>query len=200
MADKPVCKYPDCDNLKATRFRRGYCYRHYEKFLRWGDPAGVKNEDGKALKFFNEVVLTYAGDDCLIWPFHRMKKKGYCQFHYGGSMRLVHRVAYEVISGEPIPKGLEVAHSCGKGHLGCVSPKHLSLKTRLQNIHDKFAHGTMTMGEKVWKATLTEDDVREIRALRQSSGMQYQKIAEKYGVTDSCIRAICHRKNWKHVA
>lgn len=199
MATPRVCKYPDCDNQNPKRFRRGYCGKHYERFMRSGDPAGLRAENGKPLKFFNEIVLPYTGNDCLIWPFHRMKN-GYCQFYYDGTMRLVHRVAYQVISGKPIPKGLEVAHGCGNGHLGCVNPKHLSLKTPLQNTHDKFVHGTVTMGEKVHCAKMTEDDVRDIRALRQATGMQYRQIAKQYGVTDSCIRAICHRKNWKHVA
>jgi hypothetical protein len=153
MATERVCKFPGCDNQNPKRFRRGYCGKHYDRFLRSGDPAGLRTENGKALKFFNEVVLVCTDDTCLIWPFHRMKN-GYCQFHYDGTMRLVHRAAYQVISGEPIPKGMEVAHSCGNGHLGCVNPKHLSLKTPLQNTHDKFAHGTVTMGEKVHWAKL----------------------------------------------
>ena len=199
MAKKRVCKYSGCDNQNPKRFRRGYCGKHYERFMRSGDPAGLRAENGKALKFFNEVVLVYAGNDCLTWPFHRMKN-GYCQFYYDGTMRLVHRVAYQAISGEPIPEGLEVAHSCGNGHLGCVNPNHLALKTPLQNTHDKFAHGTVIMGEKVWNAILTEEQVREIRLLRQNTGMIYREIGKKYGVSDTCVRAICQRRNWKHVA
>lgn len=46
--------------------------------------------------------------------------------------------------------------------------------------------------------SLTENDVREIRALKDS-GMKQTVIAEKFGASDQLISLIVRGKQWKHV-
>jgi hypothetical protein len=66
--------------------------------------------------------------------------------------------------GEPPTARHEAAHSCGKGHLGCVHPGHLSWKTRNENRADMVRHGMLPRGTIVSTNKLTEDQVREIRS------------------------------------
>lgn len=53
-----------------------------------------------------------------------------------------------------------------------------------------------TCGAKVWKAKLTEDQVREIRA---STGEKIEYLAALYGVGAPNIYLIRQRKTWKHI-
>lgn len=55
------------------------------------------------------------------------------------------------------------------------------------------------LGEKNPKAKLCEDDVRLIRALAKEQ-VKANEIAEKFGVTRSCIKEILEGRNWVHVA
>jgi hypothetical protein len=97
-------------------------------------------------------------------------------------------------NGPPPTSKHQAAHSCGKGNLGCVSPKHLSWKTRAENEADKIEAGTSNRGERQWRAKLTADQVRAIRA--REGTMTKEKIAEQFGVSPACIAAIHHRENW----
>lgn len=47
-------------------------------------------------------------------------------------------------------------------------------------------------------ATLSEQDVREIRRLC-AQGAQKKALAEKYGVTPSCISGVARGRTWKHI-
>ena len=49
-----------------------------------------------------------------------------------------------------------------------------------------------------WNVTLTEDDVRTIRALR-AEGALLTELAERFHVQFQTISKICLRKTWKHV-
>jgi len=76
-------------------------------------------------------------DDCVEWPFGG-NGKGYGMVFYGGSMRLAHRVAYEM-ANHPIPEGMAVCHSCDNPP--CINPKHLWLGTRADNNADRVVKG-----------------------------------------------------------
>jgi hypothetical protein len=143
-------------------------------------------------KFYNEVVLNYEGDECLIWPFTRCSG-GYA-FHYDGTKkRIASRMLCEYVHGPaPSPKH-EAAHSCGNGKLGCITKRHLSWKTPLENAADKFIHGTVLRGSEAGRAKLTETDVLAIRA---NESDLHQTLADRYGVTEANIRAIRSGKSW----
>lgn len=55
---------------------------------------------------------------------------GYGYIKAWGSMRLAHRVSYELANG-PIPEGMVIDHICH--NRACVNPGHLRLATRKQN-------------------------------------------------------------------
>lgn len=128
----------------------------------------IRAKKGEAQRYFREVVMPYEGDECLIWPFHR-NAGGYGLLRSNGRTRDAHRVVCEAANGQPPTPSHEAAHSCGSGHLGCVTKRHLVWKTHKENEADKVAHGTVRRGEANTNAKLTVEAVRAIRAL---SGLQ----------------------------
>jgi hypothetical protein len=150
--------------------------------MKYGDPMKGSTEVG-APKIFIERAINYIGDECLIWPFAR-NKDGYGTIHYGKKTLGAHVVVCKIVNGESENKK-EVAHSCGNGHLGCVSPKHLRWATRKENCDDRVIHGTDFRGEKSGRAKLSNEDVVEIRRLGNS--LLQREIAEIYSVSRSNI-------------
>lgn len=80
-------------------------------------------------------------EGCWYWRGCIERPYGYNQGGYGRCPpsigdRYAHRAAWKLAHG-PIPKGLEVSHSCDVRH--CVRPDHLSLKTHAENIAEREA-------------------------------------------------------------
>lgn len=191
MADKSVCSIPGCG--KGGRQRRGLCSSHYQRMMRHGDPHAGRVANGEPDRFLREEVLTYDGDECIFWPYAH-DGHGYPRMNVDGKLVGVHRMVCKEVNGPPPGDDYDAAHSCGKGHLGCLTKRHLSWKTRSENFADKEDHGTVVRGEAVHNAKLTEDKVRAIRALQ---GKKTQKqIAAMFGITSSWVGMIHRRLAW----
>ncbi len=190
MATSRICSISDCG--KRVRCR-GWCAKHYDRWLQYGDTNLRGTAPGEARQYFAETVLPYDGNDCLLWPYGR-NVSGYGRINVGGRIHLVSRLICEDANGPaPTPKH-DAAHSCGNGHLGCVARRHLSWKTRAENVADKIIHGTHLRGSRQWNTKLTEGNVREIRSLR---GKLFQReIASLYGVRKTTISAIFRGDSW----
>lgn len=184
------CSVQDCDKQPT---RRGMCNKHYLRWWRYGDPQGGSTPRGDAIKFYNDVVLTYVGNDCLTWPFGR-SSCGYGQVHLDGRMYTVSRLACEEENGPPASPDLEAAHSCGNGHLACVSRKHLRWATRAENRDDMVQHGRSNRGSKNPLVKLTEHEVRLIKSLKDT--VPSRELASQFGVTQRAIAAIYMGRSW----
>jgi HNH endonuclease len=143
---------------------------------------------GEPLRFLEKALL-YQGDECLEWPYAR--SEGYGRVYRAGVMMFVHRVVCEATNGPP-PAGYDAAHSCG--NRGCCSPQHISWKTRKDNLADMILHGTQMIGERANSAKLTEQDVRQIRAL--AGTMLHREIAAKFGIARSNVGHILSGNSW----
>jgi hypothetical protein len=183
------CSLDVCDG-KATK--RGLCNKHYLRWWKHGDPNGGETPKGEPHTFLENTVLTYEGDECLIWPY--AKASGYGQIRIGGRSFLVSRVVCEKTNGTPPSESDEAAHSCGNGHLGCVTKRHLRWATRSENREDMILHGKSLRGEKNPFANLTQNDVKKIRSLLGT--MSQRKIATQFGVTQAAITSIATGKSW----
>lgn len=129
----------------------------------------------------------YEGDYCLIWPFYR-NPNGYGQLGYLGESYWAHRFMCELVKGPPPTPDHEAAHSCGNGAGGCAHPKHLSWKTKSENLLDCSEHGTQARSANGNKGRLTSDQVEGIRALK---GKKTQaEIAFTFGVSEPTVRDI----------
>lgn len=184
MADNSICSVDGCGK---SHYGRGFCSAHYQRFRRHGDPLGGVTPNGEPERFYREVVLQYDGDDCLIWPF-AITPQGYGEIRVDGMTRGVHRRVCEEVNGVPPTPKHDAAHSCG--HRGCVTKRHLSWKTRLQNKADELTHGTR-------KAKLTKPEVLEILALK---GVESQStLGGIYGVSPSTISSIQTGRTWSYL-
>lgn len=190
MAKRGVCSIPACGK---PHYAHGWCNAHWGRWRRNGDPLGGGTAPGEVQRYFNEVVMTYEGDECLTWPYQR-DKKGYARFDKDGRGHLVARIICKEVHGKPPTPKHEAAHSCGKGLSGCVTKGHVSWKTHADNMTDTIRHGTSQRGTKNTFAKLTEAQVLEIRALK--GAVSQRKIAAKFGVTGSMICQIHTGKSW----
>lgn len=186
------CTVEGCEEKYHTT---GFCTTHYNRWHRFGDPLKGGSRPWKRnapRKFFNEVVLNHESDECLVWPFTRLRD-GRGQL----GRKLVHRLVCEATHGPPPSPTHVAAHSCGKGHEGCVSKRHLSWKTPSENRRDMFLHGTMPLGEECVFSKLTEEKVRQIRAMGDSKDRK--SIAAMFGVHPDTVKLILQRKTWRHI-
>lgn len=183
------CSVSGCSRQAS---RRGMCTAHYKRWARHGDPLAGRTERG-ALALFFEKALSYSGDECLIWPFGHTDR-GYAVMWHDGHHYLVHRRICEEVNGPPPTPDHEAAHSCGKGHKGCIAPGHLSWKTTIENEADKLIHGTIIRGEAVRAAKLTEADVRAIRA--STGTISAEAEAHRYNVSPFTIYRVRSGARW----
>lgn len=149
-----------------------------------------------AQRYLREVVLTFYGDECLIWPFAKFTN-GYGHIADTNGDYLVHRMVCEIVNGPPPDPSYLARHLCGKGREGCCNPKHLAWGTSSQNQADKLAHGTMPVGDRSHLAKLTEADALEIIGLRGT--VPQHVLANRFGVQQSAISRIQSGKRWAHL-
>ena len=133
-----VCSIDGCSRPRCAK---GYCYRHYARLWRWGDPLIVK-KGGRIRRHYTErldgkyVVIENA---CWEWTAVR-NNKGYGMIgkggKYGGQILATHAM-FEHIHGRP-PVGI-ILHTCDNP--GCVNPEHLREATQSDNMRDCVAKG-----------------------------------------------------------
>lgn len=174
-------------------FGREWCRVHYGRWRDYGNPLAGRTPNGQAAEFFQTTVLSYEGDECLFWPYAR-NAKGYGMMNSGGRQHIVGRLVCTEIHGDPPTPEHEAAHSCGKGHLACVTKRHLSWKTSKGNSADQIIHGTLARGEKTGTSKLTEPEVRQILALK--GVMTTRSIANLFGISQQHASAIHCKAVW----
>lgn len=189
MATSRLCLIPNCGKRAAGR---GWCSAHYARWQKHGDPLGGRVPNGAALQWIHDHTL-YADSDCLPWPFNR-DRAGYGLIDLPLMKQGAARYMCIVAHGEPPSSAHHAAHSCGNGNQGCVNPRHLSWKTPSENQDDRVAHGTSNRGRRNGSCKLTEDQVREIRALKGT--LSQSKIAAQFGVQRFAVQAIHAGKKW----
>ena len=137
------------------------------------------------------VNMLKPNGECLEWTKH-VETTGYGRTWALGKQWSTHRLALEL---EGISTtGHCVLHSCDNRL--CCNPAHLRLGTQQENMQDMVSKGRQLSGSSNANAKLTEQDVREIRAIR---GMYGKDIAAQYGVHPSLIGRILNRQNWRHI-
>jgi len=152
--------------------------------------SGQKRGNGRSYQWLRDHI-DYAGTDCLIWPFSRCN--GYAHLGHLGKMHYGHRMMCEMVHGPAPSRKHEASHSCGRGHLGCVNPRHISWKTKSENQRDRAKHGTKNTW--AWRGKLTERQAKRIRELRGQ--YKQRELAEMFGVSRSNISLIQNGKHWR---
>jgi hypothetical protein len=129
--------------------------------------------------------LAYPHDYCLLWPFAR-SGSGYGCFAREGKYTYAHRYICELVHGAP-PEGYQAAHSCGRGHEGCVNPRHLSWKSPRDN--------QLERRPRQGRTKLRPEQVEEIR--RVATLESPQDTAARFDVSEAAIRQIQSGKTWR---
>lgn len=153
---------------------------------------GKKIADKGASEAFIRAHAGHEGDACIEWPFCK-NDRGYGLAVIGGVQRAASRWMCVIAHGDPTPPRDQAAHSCGNP--GCVNPKHLRWATHLENMKDRWIHGTTPRGERSGRTRLTEDDVRAIRA----APPLLKPLMEKYGLSKHGVSKIRGGRRWAHI-
>ncbi len=83
----------------------------------------------------------------VCWPWRAsLDRYGYGQFKpvYGASPLRTHRVAWGIFTGQEVPYGLDILHSCDNPK--CCNPAHLRPGTHDDNMADKAKRGRSGLG------------------------------------------------------
>lgn len=192
---RPNCSIAGCGNQSLIK---GWCSAHYQRWRKHGDPlTTLQTPKGEPPRFLRDMVLTYDGADCLTWPYSR-DGNGYAQMWDGSKIAPLCRLICEEEHGPPPSEEHQAAHSCGKGHQGCVTKGHLRWATPVENNADKKDHGTYREGEANHSAKLTVDKVIEIRRLH-ASGVSYSQLQRQFNTCVANISQIVNGKTWRSV-
>ena len=132
-------------------------------------------------------------DDCHPWlgawgGRHRDKRP---YFMAAGRRTMAYRWVWELVTGEPIPEGQMVLHSCDNGGypVGCCNFNHMRLGSVQENSDD------MTSRQRVG---LPHTVVRAIRRLIEQ-GMTQQDIANRYALSRETVSAIATGRIYKRI-
>lgn len=185
------CGINKCENPVAIS---SLCQFHYDLYKT--KPEGKRGRPSVIENYYNSVIIPHEDKvECLMWPFKSKKGKGYANhFKNRKSVTVSRRICIEV-HGNPPSDIHQAAHSCGRGHLGCVNPHHISWKTPTENNHDKWSHRTMLLGEKNPNTQLTNDKVLSIKR-RLSNGDSIENIAESFKISRRIVRSIKTKHRW----
>lgn len=162
-------------------------------------PAKLKDPEGS---FW---ARTTPVGDCWVWIGARNRDGyGVVGFKIGHHREsLAHRVAYYLHNGT-VPLGgnrrgtLIVRHSCD--NRACCNPAHLVLGTPTDNARDCVSRGRLSnrQGEHHPRATLSDDDVRSIRAAPYRRGDD-KRTAERLGCAPRVVKKARLGLTWRHL-
>lgn len=128
---KRTCSIDDCGRAPKAR---GWCAKHYQRWLRHGDAAGGNRECYMSPDEAFEARVTPAPEGgCLLWT-GAPNRDGYGRIRAAGKSMLVHRWAWEQANG-PIPEGALIDHACYTP--ACVNIEHLRLATHTLNMRNR---------------------------------------------------------------
>lgn len=119
------CSVDSCE--RDAYFSKEWCYKHYRRWLKSGDPLVMQNYVGDPARAFQ--ARTERRGDCLVWT-GALCNDGYGRMKINRRMVRTHNFAWEQVNG-PIPEGLILDHICW--NRACAEVKHLRLATLSEN-------------------------------------------------------------------
>lgn len=127
---------------------------------------------------------------CFLWTRYR-DPKGYGKVGSGGTVKLAHRLAWELVNG-PLPTGAVLLHRCDTP--SCVNPDHMFVGSQADNMRDMVAKRRNRCGESHWNSRLSAAVIAEIRSRDVSQPGAQARIAEEFGISTGTTCRIVNRK------
>jgi hypothetical protein len=128
---------------------------------------------------------------CLCYTYGPAVGFGYRYIRADNKEWYVHRLVFYNKHGY-LPE--VVRHKCDD--TTCIEETHLLSGSHADNVADCVAKGRNNIGTRNGRNTsITEDDVRAIRASTETYGV----LSARYNISRGGISNIKHRRNWKHV-
>ena len=128
--EKTTCSADDCARDSEAR---GWCDKHYRRWMRHGDANTPGYGDEPAVRFWRNVDKSgpqWNGSNCWLWT-GCLTPRDYGQITIHTVRSFAHRLSYEWTVG-PIPDGLVIDHLCRNPP--CVNPAHLEPVTQRVNV------------------------------------------------------------------
>lgn len=191
---RPICAVDGCE---TTINARGLCYKHYQRWQKYGDPlGGTQNHAPPEVRFWR-FVKRGSADECWLWTGKVGGRYGLFQAGGMGSVSTgAHRFSYQMANGGELPR--VVMHKCDTPR--CVNPAHLRAGDYKANTADMIAKGRRgspkALGPRNYNTKLTPDDVR---AIRQRQGESAGSVGRDFGVDHGTILAIWRGFTWTHI-
>lgn len=124
----------------------------------------------------NRVPPAKPTSECVLWtgPF----TNGYPR----RGRTLVHREVLAKKLGRPLAPRMDACHTCDVR--ACTNPDHLYEGSRRQNMADCRARGRLNKprGDEHPCTRVTDDQIREMRALVHDNGWTGTDLSRKYGL------------------
>lgn len=189
-----ACSFEGC-KTSMKYLSRGYCRKHYMRLYRHGAPERIMNTPRETPIKGRIEAVGWDVTDAGCWEYRVLNSNGYGTVYFEHHHHLVHRVMYELACG-PIPEGLDLRHGCDNPP--CCNPGHLEVGTHAQNMRDAVERERMANGENHGMATLTDQEVGEMRVKYAAGGRTQKSLGEEYGCSASHVSAII-RGVWRRV-
>lgn len=203
-----VCSVSGCSGLPHAR---GWCNKHYIKWLTHGDPAaGMSHGAPPEETFWSKVnkdgpTQPHMDTPCWVWGGAR-NKPGYGVFWHRRHYYRATRFLWLMRTGA-WPVGI-MCHHCDNP--SCVRPDHLYDGTKRSNFHDlkerrpdlyqKLPRPPL---DRPWapavdgrRHKLTWNDVAEIRA-DLAAGVSASDVARRFNIHNSVVSRIHTNKSWR---
>lgn len=188
-----ICSIDGCGRVL---YARDWCEMHYARWHRKGSTEKREYKptprDGVVARFESNVRKT---DSCWLWT-GCLNSSGYGTISVDGKCYLSHRLSWDLFKSKKIGKKF-VLHMCDVR--SCVNPSHLFTGSQKDNISDMITKGRQRAGRltgtKHGMSKLSEDDVRTIRASKQSASV----LAKQFSISRSNVGMIRTGKTWRHL-
>ena len=167
------------------------CSSAYRKAIRQTQITDLSPSD---IERFNKYVVMNLEKGYLVWKGAK-DTDGYGVFSVKERMLKAHRVSWMINKG-PIPEGICVLHKTDDPE--CVDVDFLFLGTVIDNNMDKKNKKRGVIGGRNGMVVLSEDQVFQVVNLRKS-GLTYEKVADKMGISLSEAHHICNGYTWSHL-
>lgn len=162
--------------------------------VEWRDvpsiPGYMVSNDGQIKHRFHDAPRKLQrGSHGYFWCGFRRDNKNF--------VRTVHALVAEAFIG-PRPDGAQVRHLDGDKSNNCAF--NLAYGTAKENALDREWHGNTCRGERNGNASLSDDDVEEIRRLYEQTGRSQYDLAREFKISQAQVNNILLHKQRKRRA